>query len=148
MAFFSLDRGLDKKSDGYGRIYVFRFELDSGENVWKVGMCNSDRSTERFMEVCLGFFKKYRYVPRSSIRRDKKVVAPRLVEKHLHDLLDEYRFSFDKKFSGSTEFFSNLDEEVLLDYLDNFDYRELLVGNDSMKIEDYDIIVDELRKSK
>lgn len=148
MAFFSLDKGLSKKDDGYGRLYVFRFELDSGETVWKVGMCNSDRSTDRFMEVCLGFFKNYRYVPRSCIRKDKKVVAPRLVEKHLHALLDEYRFSFNKKFSGSTEFFSDIDEKVLLDYLDNFSYNELLRGQDSMKTEDYDAIVAEVRKER
>jgi hypothetical protein len=74
--------------DQYGRLYVLRFELDSGEIVWKVGMCNTDRTLDRMMEVLRSFFKVYRYVPRVTLRKDKKVVTPLLVEKYMHGLLE------------------------------------------------------------
>ncbi len=132
MTFFSKDKGLVQKSK-YGRLYVFKFTLDNNIVVHKVGMCHSARALDRMMEVLRGFFKAYRYVPRCELRRDKKILIPRLVEKHMHGLLEEWSHTFDKKFDGSTEFFFNLDEEALLEYLDDFTYNELLVGKTVMK---------------
>ena len=146
MAFYTRAQGdVSEKPSKYGRLYVLNFILDDGTVLHKVGMCNSDRSTDRMIEILRDFFIKYRYVPRCEMRRDKKTIVPLLLEKHMHSLLDEWSYSFDKKFNGSTEFFSDIDESILLDYLDNFDYRELLRGKDSMNLVDYETITEELR---
>ena len=146
MAFYTRAQGdVSEKPSKYGRLYVLKFILDDGTVLHKVGMCNSDRSTDRMMEILRDFFIKYRYVPRCEMRRDKKTIVPLLLEKHMHSLLDEWSYSFDKKFNGSTEFFSDINESILLDYLDNFDYRELLRGKDSMNLVDYETITEELR---
>lgn len=145
--FFSRTGGA-VKSDGYGRVYVFRFTLDDGTVLHKVGMTHSDRALDRFMEVLRSFFTTFRYVPNASIRRDKKVVVPLLVEKHIHNLLYEHNHRFDKKFDGYKEFFHNIDEEVLLDYLDNFTYNILLEESGSMAIVDYEAIRLEMRDPK
>jgi len=147
MAFYSRSKGdVSEKPSKYGRLYVLKFTLDDGTVLHKVGMCNSDRSTDRMMEILRDFFVKYRYVPRCEMRRDKKTIVPLLLEKHMHSLLDEWSYRFDEKFNGSTEFFSDIDESVLLDYLDNFNYRELLRNREPMKIEDYDNLCEYVRE--
>ena len=143
--FFKKNKGLTV-TDGYGRLYVLKFELDNGDVIHKVGMCNSNRTLDRMMEITRSFFLTYRYIPRITMRKDKKVVAPLLVEQHMHEILDEHSYTFEKKFDGSTEFFKDLDESVLLDYLDDFDYTELLRGKDQMKLDDYEAITIELKK--
>ena len=130
--FASRSKGIIKKSKE-GRIYVLRVTLSCGTVVHKVGMTHSDRATDRMMEILRSFFSTYRYVPMCELKRDKQIQVPRLVETHLHQILDEWSYTFDKKFGGSTEFFYDLDETVLLDYLDNFDYRDLLTGRTVMK---------------
>ena len=112
---------------------MFKFILDDDTTIWKVGMTHSARATDRMFEVLRSFFTTYRYVPRCELRRDKKVLIPRLVEKHLHELLVEWKYTFDKPFDGHTEFFKDLDEEVLLEYLDAFKYNELLVDKRVLK---------------
>lgn len=131
----------------HGRVYVMRFTLRCGKVVHKVGMCHSDRATDRMMEVARSFFNTYRYVPQIELRRDKKVVTPLLVEKHLHLVLDDWSYDFEKKFDGSTEFFEDLDESVLLDYLDEWDYTPLLQVNEMNSV-DYDLIVEERKNTK
>ena len=129
-----------KKRGGPGRVYVLKFHLKDGLVLWKIGMCHSSRSTDRMMEVLRGFHNTYRYVPMCELRRDRAYEVPLLVEKHLHGLLSDLSYKFDKKFDGSTEFFSGLDEGMLLDYIDEFTERDLLVGETSMVIADYDAI--------
>ena len=123
-----------------GRVYIFRFTLEDGTLVWKVGMTNSDRATDRMFEVLRSFFNTYRYSPKCELKRDKKVLIPGLVEKHLHRLLEDWSHKFNKPFGGSTEFFHNLDEAVLLDYLDNFEYKDLLKDQVTIKETDYALI--------
>ena len=41
-----------------GRVYVFKFELEDTV-VYKVGMCHSDRTVDRFMEVLRSYFQTY-----------------------------------------------------------------------------------------
>ena len=131
-------------SDGYGRLYVIKFEFDEGLVLHKVGMCNSNRTLDRLLEIMRSFFVINRYMPRATIRKDKRTKVPLLLERHMHSLLGEWSYSFDKAFAGSGEFFKDLDEEVLFDYLDNFDYRELLKTTVAMKKEDYEAIKGEL----
>lgn len=129
-----------KKRGGAGRVYVLRMVLVDGTVVHKVGMCHSSRSTDRMLEVLRGFHNTYRYVPMCELRRDRQYEVPLLVEKHLHSLLEELSHKFDKKFDGSTEFFSGLDEGMLLDYIDEFTERDLLKGATTMSIANYEAI--------
>ena len=125
----------DKRSE-FGRLYVIKLVLKDGTEVHKIGMCNSDRSTDRMMEILRSFFMVYRYVPYAELRRDKKVRIPYVVETHIHRLLKEYRYRFDKKFSGSNEAFE-IDEDSFLEYLDAFRYEELLDGQTKMDSDRY-----------
>ncbi len=144
--FFTKNKGVTKQTE-YGRIYIFRFTLDTGKIVHKIGLCYSDRATDRMFEVLKAFFTIYRYVPKCELKRDKKVLIPSLVEKHLHKLLGNWSYNFDKKFGGSTEFFHNLDEGVLLEYLDSFTYNNLLEGISTIKETDYSKILDAIKKT-
>jgi len=147
--FFKRNVGLGNKlDDKYGRLYVLKIILKNGQIVHKVGMCKSSRSIDRMMEIVYSFFKVYRYIPHTELRRDKKVLVPLQVEQHIHRLLKDYKYVFDKKFGGSTEFFIDLDEEVLLDYLDNFKYIDLLEGKTSLDSTIYNNIKDAIEEAK
>jgi len=130
-----------KEPSEFGRLYVFRIVLRNSLALWKVGITSSeDRYEDRFFEVLRGFFTQYRYVPEAKICKAVKTRVPRLLERHMHELLAEYSYTFDKKFGGSTEFFKDLDEEVLLDYITNFDYNILLKGKREIPTKDYEAI--------
>ena len=144
--FFKKDKGLSKAKD-VGRIYVFRLTLKNNKIIWKVGMTHSDRAIDRMFEVLQSFFQVFRYSPKCELRRDKKVLIPRLVEKHLHELLAELSYKPEKQFDGSTEFFHNLDEDSLLDYLDSFDYTELLKNKTTIKKQDLIAITEAIDKT-
>lgn len=141
----SSERGVD---DGYGRVYVFRIALLDGTILHKVGMCSSARSIDRMMEVLRSFFIAYRYVPMCTLRKDKKTKIPLLLEKHMHEVLDEFSYKFDKKFDGSTEFFKDLDEDVLLDYLKDFDDYQYLGKQTSLETKYYDLYREEMDKRR
>ena len=135
---FMQARGVD---DSTGRVYILEVVLDNGEVLHKVGMCHSARSTDRMMEILRAFFNVYRYVPQCRLRRDRKFNVPLAVEKHMHGMLDEWAFEFDKSFAGSTEFFHSIDEEVLLDYFDSFNEVDLLKCQ-SMDVKTYDKLME------
>ena len=128
----------DKRSE-FGRLYVIKLVLKDGTEVHKIGMCNSDRSTDRMMEILRSFFMVYRYVPYAELRRDKKVRIPYIVESYIHRLLKEYRYKFDKKFNGNSEAFE-IDEDSFLEYLDSFRYEEMLEGETKMDTDRYNKI--------
>ncbi len=138
-------RPLEGQEDEYGRLYVIRLVLKDGTEVHKVGMCNSSRSADRMMEVLRSFFMQYRYVPYAELRRDKKVLIPYVVETYMHKLLKEYRYTFDKKFDGCQEFF-DIDEDSFLEYLDQFEYGQMLEGEVSMPIKKYEEVRDAIAK--
>lgn len=133
--FFS-SKGLGKKAE-FGRLYIFRFTLKDNTVIHKVGMCNSDRTVDRMMEVLRAFFMVYRYIPNCELRKNKKVRIPLLVEQHMHGLLDEWSYTFEKPFDGHTEFFINLDEDAVIEYFDDFKYEDLFTGKVAMKESDY-----------
>ena len=131
------------KDSPYGRIYIFEILLEDGVVVYKVGMVNSDnmsRVTDRLMEVLRSFFTVYRYVPHSRLVKAKKFRVPYYVETHLHKLLDDINYKFDKKFDGCREFFTDLDIDELVSYLDSFQYTELLTGETKMDVDRYEAI--------
>jgi len=134
-----------ENSDPYGRIYVIKMVLKDGTEVHKVGMVNTSntsRVTDRMMEILRSFFTVYRYVPYAELRRSKKVRIPYIVENYLHKVLADTKYTFDKKFSGSTECFE-IDEDSFLEYLDQWDYKELLRGEyQPMPLDRYNAITE------
>jgi len=106
----------DKKS-GKGMVYVIKMELDSNEIVYKIGVSNRWSITERLAEVLVGFFNVYRYVPRTEVRRYKRVDSYYQVESYLHRKFKDSKYEFDKVFGGSSEFFM-VDEDELLEVYD------------------------------
>ncbi len=94
------------------------------------------------LSVLESFFDKFRYIPHCKIRRDKVTIAPFAMESHLHKILEDYRYIFDKKFSGYTEFFTDIDEEVLLEYIDDLQDIDLLDLHQDMLITEFEAIRD------
>lgn len=128
-----------------GRVYVIRLVTEDGEVVHKIGMTNTPRSADRMMEILRSWFMAFRYVPTARLKLDKETGVPLLLEKHMHELLADLRWNPSKKVDGGTEMFTDVDEEAVLEYLRNFDYRELLKVT-KIKSKDYDWIIKELNK--
>lgn len=137
----STDMFKEDKSE-FGRLYIIKLVLVDGTEVHKIGIVNTDsmsRVTDRMMEILRGFFMQYRYSPYAELRKAIKVRIPYIVEKHVHDLLAEYRYKFDKRFTGSTECFE-IDEDAVIEYLDKFKYTKLLEGKIKMDTKKYNAI--------
>lgn len=109
MAFFS------KRETG--RIYVIRIELPDNTVVHKIGMCNSNRATDRMMEILRSWFTRFRFVPYAELRLDMETSYPKEIEAHIHKILAHRRFTPHMKVSGGTEMFCNIDEFRVLHYL-------------------------------
>ncbi len=143
--------GESVKDSPYGRVYIFELVMEDSTIVHKVGMVNSDsmsRVTDRLMEVLRSFFMQYRYVPKSRIVKAKKFRVPYYVETHLHKLLDDISYKFGKKFDGCREFFTDLDVDELVSYLDSFQYTELLAGETKMDSDRYEAICEAIKAEK
>ena len=106
-----------------GRVYVIRMELPDDSIIHKIGMCRSDRATDRMMEVLRSWFNKYRFVPYTTLRIDMETSRPLELEAHMHKMLKAYQFQPSCKVDGGTEMFYGLDEFRLLHYLRVFDDR-------------------------
>ena len=147
MAFFTrLEEEIEETTAG--RVYVIRLVLKDGTVIHKIGMTHSDRSTDRMMEILRSWFMKYRYVPYAELRLDKKTEVPALLEKHMHELLAEWKWIPDQLVDGAQEMFQHLNEEEVLDYLRNFDYHIFLEGDKPLDSETYYGIQQELKPQK
>lgn len=100
-----------------GRIYVIRIELPDNTVVHKIGMCNSNRATDRMMEILRSWFTRFRFVPYAELRLDMETSYPKEIEAHIHKILAHRRFTPHMKVSGGTEMFCNIDEFRVLHYL-------------------------------
>lgn len=114
----------------YGRLYVIKLVLPDDTIVHKVGMTNSDRATDRMMEILRSWFMQYRFVPYGELRLDREVTSPLALEKLAHKVLSNYRWIPDKKIDGGTEMFTGLEEIRLLHFL-----KHLEVGQDADGVE-------------
>ena len=140
-----------EKDEPYGRVYIFELVLEDGTEIHKVGMVGSDsmsRVTDRLMEVLRSFFMQYRYVPHSKIVKAKKFLVPYYVETHIHHLLEDLKYTPDKKFDGSNELFIGLDTDELVNYMEEFEYGELLRDSTSMPIDRYSKIVEAMQLNR
>lgn len=103
-----------------GRIYVIRMKLPDGAIIHKIGMCNSDRSVDRMMELIRSWFMKYRYAPYTELRLDMNTNYPKELERHIHKILKHKQWIPHMKVDGGTEMFHGIDEFRVLHYLRTF----------------------------
>ena len=115
MSFFKVDRSIKPDKSKKGIVYVLAIELTCGSIVVKVGM-STRKVHDRIPEVLTSFYHQYRYYPKCTPCRFKEVDDPFAVEAYLHKAFKESKYSFDKKFDGSTEFFAVGVEEVISKY--------------------------------
>lgn len=118
-----------------GKIYVIRMQLPDGVIVHKIGMCNSDRSVDRMMELIRSWFMKYRYAPYTELRLDMNTNYPKELERHIHKILKHKQFIPHMKVDGGTEMFHSIDEFRVLHYLRTF--NEDLVPTLNLTDENY-----------
>ena len=97
-----------------GRIYVVKLVLPDNTVVHKVGMCNSDRSADRMMEILRSWFMQFRFVPYTELKLDIQCHNAIQVEKYIHKILKPLAFIPNFKVQGSTEMFADVDEYRLL----------------------------------
>lgn len=88
-------------------------------------MCNSNRSTDRMMEILRSWFTKFRFVPYSELRLDMETGYPKELESHIHRILSHKRYDPKESVSGGTEMFFHIDEFRVLHYLKAFDDKML-----------------------
>lgn len=103
-----------------GRIYVIRMELPDGLIIHKIGMCNSDRSVDRMLEILRSWFMRFRFIPYCQLKLDMQTNYPKELESHIHQILKHKQFVPHMKVEGGTEMFHGLDEFRVLHYLRTF----------------------------
>jgi Mlc titration factor MtfA (ptsG expression regulator) len=91
--------------------------LPDGTVVHKIGMCNSNRSVDRMLEILRSWFMKFRFIPYTELRLDMECPDPQKLEKHIHEILAEKQFIPNHKVEGGTEMFVELNEQRVLHYL-------------------------------
>lgn len=87
------------------------------EVIYKIGMCYTPRSTDRMLEILRSWFMAYRYVPQTHMRLDFETEIPYQLEKHIHEVLQEFKWVPEKKVDGSQEMFKDFDEEEVIKYI-------------------------------
>lgn len=100
-----------------GRIYIIKMVLPGDTTIYKIGMCNSDRSTDRMMEILRSWFTKFRFVPYTELKLDMETGWPKQLEEHIHNVLRHKQFIPNEKVSGGTEMFIDIDEFRVIQYL-------------------------------
>lgn len=92
-----------------GIVYIINMVLDDGTKICKIGI-TARPIKERLAEIMLAHFDKYRYIPRTSVKRFTRSFKYKSIERELHKEFEAWRHSFELPFTGSTEFFQ-LDEK-------------------------------------
>jgi hypothetical protein len=94
--------------------------LPDGCIVHKIGMTNSNRATDRMLEILRSWFSKYRFIPYTELRLDLECLAPAELEKHMHKILAKKRFIPNEDVDGKTEMFTDINEFRVIHYLKAF----------------------------
>ena len=113
MAFF--------KRQDIGRLYVMRMVLPDDTVVHKIGICNSNRATDRMMEILRSWFSYFRFVPYTELKLDMKCHNPKALESYIHKILRDVTFEPNHKVEGETEMFIEVNEPRLLWFLRSYD---------------------------
>ena len=110
-------------------------ELPDGYVVHKIGMCNSNRSVDRMLEILRSWFMGFRFIPYTELKLDMETSYPKELEAHIHSILAHRQFIPNMKVEGYTEMFVDIDEFRVLHYLKTF--NEDLVGRMNLTDENY-----------
>ena len=108
-----------------GRIYVIRIILPNNTAVYKIGMCHSNRSTDRMMEILRSWFNKYRFIPYSKLKLDMATTNVDAIEKHIHKMLKHRQFIPNEDVQGKTEMFTGIDETKVLQFIKHCKDKEV-----------------------
>lgn len=98
----------DKVEEGEGIVYVLVIWLEDGTEVYKVGVTKRDIQ-DRVCEILTSYWTQYRVFPKCYPKRYRKTNNIYEKETKIHKELKEYEYTFEKQFSGSTEFFSGVE---------------------------------------
>lgn len=96
----------------YGIVYVLYMWVDD-EMVIKIGVTGR-RIEERVVEILVSYYHQYRVFPKLYPKRFRKTNKPMEKEQALHKYFADSKHRFDKKFSGSSEYFAGIDEAELM----------------------------------
>ena len=91
------------KDSSKGILYLLELHLEDKVLV-KVGITHR-KIEDRVLEILLAIHTKYRYYPHCKQLRFKTVEDPLAKEQLLHKYLDEYSYTTEHKWGGSTELF-------------------------------------------
>jgi len=105
------------KRQDIGRVYVIKMILPGDVVIHKIGMCSSNRSTDRMMEILRSWFTKFRFVPYTELKLDMETGRPKELEEHIHKILEHKQFIPNEKVSGGTEMFIDIDEFRVIQFL-------------------------------
>lgn len=109
--------------DDKGILYILVFEIDCKE-IYKIGITRRANIEDRVLEILEAFFKQYRYFPKCTPKRFSKVKNVLVSEQEMHAYFSDYKYEFDKKFGGSTEFFSDIPLDSILEKYDEIKARK------------------------
>ena len=110
---------LDKKECGEDRIvYIIKIQTAEGLQLYKIGVTTKNKHIDRLMEILKGYFNQYRYTPYAKLLRFRVFEDAFAIENRLHKHFKDSKYTFDKSFGGSTEFFEDIDEATLLELYD------------------------------
>lgn len=125
---------VEERKPGVGTVYIFKMKLRHlDEYVYKIGVCqNTRRPIDRLLEVLRSFWTKYQYIPDVTIKRHSRTDEIFEKESALHYHFGLHQYIPSKATNGSTELFTGIDEEYLLDT-----YRRCLDGEDVRKLDQY-----------
>lgn len=112
MTFLKISTKEEDVSEGI--VYLLIMWLDDGTEVYKIGVTKREVQ-ERVCEILTSYWTKYRVFLRCYPKRYRKTDKIYEKEAAIHKELSEYSYKFDKEFSGSTEFFSGIELEKVVE---------------------------------
>lgn len=96
-----------------GTVYLVRMMLD-GEVTYKVGITTFS-VTKRILQIIQSVYVEHGYFPEVRVIRQGNTKNHFKVEKAIHNQLEEFRYIPIVSFSGSTELFRGLSEEIMIE---------------------------------
>lgn len=97
-----------------GIVYLLVIRLEDGTEVYKIGI-TTRKIQERVVEILTSFWTQYRYFPYCKTKRYRSTNNIFEKEAKIHKELSEYRHEFNKKFGGSSECFSGIELDKVVE---------------------------------
>ena len=114
-------------ADGDGILYVLVMIVDEIE-VYKIGVTQRPKIEERVCEILTSHFVQYRYFPFCRPKRFSSTTDVYGKEAMMHKYFHDYRYEPEKRFSGSTELFTGVPLQTIVDV-----YKRCIDGENILK---------------